>query len=77
MEFGYVELLWIQSSPFIDLYQGEMNEFRKSLVQKAFKKMDANKNGFVNLDDVKLFWNAKFDPKVLSGEMTEIGWRNR
>jgi hypothetical protein len=48
-----------------------MNEFRKSLVHKAFKKLDANKNGVIQLDDIKLFYNAKLNPQVLSGEKTE------
>lgn len=41
-----------------------MNEFRKSLVHKAFKKLDANKNGVIQLDDIKLFYNAKLNPQV-------------
>jgi Ca2+-binding EF-hand superfamily protein len=38
---------------------------------KAFKKLDATKNGLVTLEDIKLFYNAKLNPKVLSGEKTE------
>ena len=48
-----------------------MNEFRKVYVRKAFKKLDANKNGVVQLDDIKLFYNAKLNPEVLSGKKTE------
>jgi hypothetical protein len=48
-----------------------MNEFRKALVMKAFKKLDANKNGVIQLDDIKLFYSAKLNPEVLSGKKTE------
>ena len=38
---------------------GEMNPYRKGLVKKAFDKLDDNKNGVLELDDVKRFYNAK------------------
>ena len=38
---------------------GEMNPYRKALVKKAFDKLDDNKNGMIELDDVKRFYNAK------------------
>jgi Ca2+-binding EF-hand superfamily protein len=48
-----------------------VNEFRKALIRKAFKKLDANKNGVIQLDDIKLFYNAKLNPEVTSGRKTE------
>ena len=38
---------------------GEMTPFRKGLVKKAFDKLDDNKNGIIELDDIKRFYNAK------------------
>lgn len=39
---------------------------------QAFKKLDANKNGYIELSDIKLFYNAKGHPKVISGDKTEV-----
>jgi Ca2+-binding EF-hand superfamily protein len=38
---------------------GEMNQPRKVLVKKAFDKLDDNKNGIIELDDIKRVYNAK------------------
>ena len=38
---------------------GEMNAFRRGMVKKAFDKLDDNKNGILEVDDVKRFYNAK------------------
>eukprot|EP00163_Fabomonas_tropica_P018952 TRINITY_DN3335_c0_g1_i3.p1 TRINITY_DN3335_c0_g1~~TRINITY_DN3335_c0_g1_i3.p1 ORF type:complete len:220 (-),score=68.69 TRINITY_DN3335_c0_g1_i3:147-806(-) len=56
---------------FLRAVRGRMNEKRRALVEKAFKKLDANKNGFIELDDIRFFYNAKGHPKVLAGEKTE------
>ncbi|XP_067674591.1 calcyphosin-2-like [Haliotis asinina] len=37
---------------------GEMNEYRKSLVIKAFQKIDSSKRGFIILSDIRKFFNA-------------------
>ncbi len=50
---------------------GEMNAFRKTFVKKAFDKLDANKNGIIELDDIKHFYNAKMHPDVKSKKKTE------
>lgn len=50
---------------------GEMNESRKSLVRKVFRKLDPNKSGIVNLNNMKKFYCAKKHPKVVSGEAKE------
>lgn len=50
---------------------GEMNELRKSSVRKVFRKLDPNKSGVVNLNDVKKFYCTKKHPKVISGESQE------
>jgi Ca2+-binding EF-hand superfamily protein len=48
-----------------------MNEYRCGLVMKAFKKLDADKNGSIQLNDIKKFYNAKLAPDVLSRKKTE------
>lgn len=50
---------------------GEMNAFRKSLVQKAFNFFDKDGNGVVNSTDLKGVYNTKFHPDVISGKKTE------
>lgn len=50
---------------------GEMSELRKSLVRKVFRKLDPNKNGIVNLNNMRKFYCTKKHPKVVSGEVKE------
>jgi Ca2+-binding EF-hand superfamily protein len=38
---------------------GEMSPYRKALVKKAFDKLDANKNGIIEIDDIKAVYNGK------------------
>jgi len=35
-----------------------MNSFRKTLVSKAFSKLDADGSGVIDISDVKRFYNA-------------------
>jgi len=48
-----------------------MNPFRKDLCKKAFNKIDANGNGFLELDDIKNYYNAVNHPDVKSKKKTE------
>lgn len=50
---------------------GEMNGFRKNFVKKAFDKLDQNKNGVIEIDDIKATYNAKQHPEVKAGKKTE------
>jgi Ca2+-binding EF-hand superfamily protein len=38
---------------------GEMNNARRNLVKRAFDKLDKNRNGVVELDDIRGVYNAK------------------
>ncbi|XP_033114649.1 calcyphosin-2-like [Anneissia japonica] len=49
---------------------GEMSEFRKALVRKAFQKVDANKSGTVGMDELKMFFRAQKHPLVQQGKMS-------
>ncbi|KAM5287885.1 calcyphosin-2 [Ctenodactylus gundi] len=50
---------------------GEMNEYRKSFVRKAFMKLDFNKTGVVPIINIKKTYCAKLHPQVISGHSTE------
>ncbi|KAM5253463.1 calcyphosin-2 isoform 2-T2 [Hipposideros larvatus] len=50
---------------------GEMNEYRKSFVRKAFMKLDFNKTGSVPITDIRKCYCAKKHPQVISGHFTE------
>ncbi|EHB01696.1 Calcyphosin-2, partial [Heterocephalus glaber] len=50
---------------------GEMNEYRKSFVRKAFMKLDFNKTGFVPIINIRKCYCAKKHPQVISGHSTE------
>ncbi|XP_028614921.1 calcyphosin-2 [Grammomys surdaster] len=50
---------------------GEMNEYRKSFVRKAFMKLDFNKTGIVSVLDIRKCYCAKKHPRVISGHSTE------
>lgn len=51
--------------------RGPMNGFRKSLVAKAFDKLDADGSGVIDITDVRRFYNAKAHPNVRSGKCSE------
>mmetsp|Transcript_12079 Transcript_12079/g.19501 ORF Transcript_12079/g.19501 Transcript_12079/m.19501 type:complete len:351 (-) Transcript_12079:338-1390(-) len=56
---------------FLRALRGEMNLRRKALVLKAFRVLDSDKSGVLDLNDLKGIFDAKSHPKVKSGEITE------
>ncbi|XP_005098660.3 calcyphosin-2 [Aplysia californica] len=46
---------------------GEMNEYRKSLMRKAFHKLNCSKKGVIHISDVKKFFNVNSKYKTASG----------
>ncbi|XP_038170924.1 calcyphosin-2 isoform X2 [Arvicola amphibius] len=50
---------------------GEMSEYRKSFVRKAFMKLDFNKTGIVSVIDIRKCYCARKHPHVISGQSTE------
>ncbi|XP_056430066.1 calcyphosin-2 isoform X2 [Hyla sarda] len=56
---------------FVRALIGEMNEYRKSFVRKAFMKLDPNKTGIVSMVDIRKFYCAKKHPQVLAGSSSE------
>lgn len=45
-------------SVFMRTVLGEMNEFRKGLVRKAFVKVDTHKQGTIHISDIRKFFNV-------------------
>jgi len=48
-----------------------MNDFRKGLCGKAFKIMDKDGSGSIDIDDIRQRYNAKMHPDVKAGKKTE------
>ena len=48
-----------------------MSKRRKEVIAQAFRKLDKNGNGTIEIDDLKGVYNCKHHPKFLNGEMTE------
>ncbi|XP_072566305.1 calcyphosin-2 isoform X3 [Paramormyrops kingsleyae] len=61
----------VDCSEFIRGVIGEMNEFRKSFVRKAYMKLDPTKSGHVLMTDIEKFYCTKGHPKVISDGTTE------
>ena len=70
-EFDRDESDLIDYDEFVRGVVGEMNDFRKNIAKKAFKKMDKNNNGKIELDDIRNVYNAKHHPDVKSGKRVE------
>jgi len=56
---------------FLFALRPPLNNVRKSLIQKAFKKLDKTGDGVVTVDDLRGVYNPKFHKKYKSGEYTE------
>lgn len=56
---------------FLMAIRGQMNDFRRAIVEQAFNKLDSNGNGFVEVDDIKNKYNARRHPDVVQGKKTE------
>lgn len=56
---------------FLYAIRGELNDFRKGLVEKAFRKIDKDGSGFLDIEDIKDTYNASKHPDVIQGKKTE------
>ena len=70
-EFDYDKSGSISYDEFLRSIIGEMNDFRMNLAKRAFKIMDKDKSGVINIDDIRGVYNAKFHPDVKKGKKTE------
>lgn len=56
---------------FLMAIRGQMNDYRRSLVEQAFRNLDVNGNEFIEFDDIKDIYNARKHPDVIQGKRTE------
>jgi Ca2+-binding EF-hand superfamily protein len=56
---------------FIRVVVGPMNQFRTQLAQKAYKIIDYNGDGVLDINDIKGKYDASKHPDVKSGKKTE------
>jgi Ca2+-binding EF-hand superfamily protein len=61
----------ISYDEFLVGIRGVMNERRKSLVLMAFKILDSDNSGQIDINDIKGIYNAKFHPDVIAEKKTE------
>lgn len=56
---------------FLREIMGPMNRRREALVSKAFKVIDLDGSGILDISDIRTRYNAKKHPDVMSGKQTE------
>ena len=58
------------------MVENSLNERRENIVKEAFKRLDTENCGIVNLIDVKNLFNSKNSPLVKEGDVTEEEFYN-
>ena len=61
----------INYDEFLVAIRGDVNQFRRDLIQLAFNKLDKTGDGLVTIEDIKGTYNVEMHPKYISGEMSE------
>ena len=61
----------IDFNEFIRVVVGPMNKFRTQIAVKAFKLIDVNEDGVLDVSDIKGRYTAHLHPEVKSGKRTE------
>ena len=51
--------------------RGQLNPSRMALVRVAFKRLDKDGNGYIDMNDIKLLYNARGHPDVIQKVRTE------
>ena len=49
---------------FLVAMRGDLNDFRRSIIRKAYDKLDVNKDGQVKLDDIATLYDVNSHPDV-------------
>jgi len=61
----------IDYEEFLRGIRGEMNSFRKGITKKAFNKLDKDRSGNIEVDDLRGVYSTKNHPDVQAGRRTE------
>ena len=61
----------INYDEFMNLIVPNLNERRKNVVIAAFNKIDLDKSGIIELNELKSFFNTRNNPEVTLGKKTE------
>ena len=61
----------INYDEFLYAIRGELNDFRRGLVEKAFRKMDKDNSGYLDINDIKGIYKTDKHPEVIAGRKTE------
>jgi len=61
----------IEFEEFVRAIRGPINPNRKKIVAMAFKKLDKDGGGYIDLSDIRGVYKADRHPDVLSGKKTE------
>ena len=61
----------INYDEFLRSIRGDLNDFRKGLVEKAFRKIDKDGSGYLEISDIKDTYNASKHPDVMAGKKSE------
>ena len=56
---------------FLINIRGQLNPYRRDLILRAYEKLDVDKNGVLEVSDVKHCYNAQAHPDVKQGKKTE------
>jgi Ca2+-binding EF-hand superfamily protein len=61
----------IDYDEFLFAVRGELNDGRLKLVLQAYKKLDRDGNGVLDVNDIKGIYDASKHPDVLDGKKSE------
>jgi Ca2+-binding EF-hand superfamily protein len=61
----------IQYDEFLRVIRGDLNDYRRGLVERAFKKLDRDGSGVIEIQDLEGIYNGKKHPAVIEGRKTE------
>ena len=61
----------ISYDEFLRIVRGDINDYRRDLVLRAFRKLDRNGNGVVEIEDLVGVYNGSKHPAVIEGRKTE------
>lgn len=61
----------VDFTEFLTAVRGSANARRQAIIDKAFLKFDRDCSGYIDANDLRGVYSAKFHPMVAQGKMTE------